>query len=131
WRWRFVLAGLPVAGLGFVVLAVMTERPEGAAWLTADERAIVRERVASEKRPKEVRHLGPALKDPRVLILAGVQFGFLVGSYGVGIWLPQILRTGHLTDLEIGFFSSGAYAFASVGMILLAGHIDRGGNKDT
>src|SRR4029077_20480769 len=85
WKWLFILEGLPVALLGFVVLRVMTERPEDATWLTEKEREIVRERVAGEKRPREVRHLGPALKDPRVLILGGVQFGFLVGSYGVGI----------------------------------------------
>ena len=131
WKWLFILEGLPVAVLGLVVLKVMTERPEDATWLTEEERQIVRDRVASEKRPREVRHLGPALKDPRVLILAGVQFGFLVGSYGVGIWLPQILRLGKLSDLEIGFLSSASYAVASVAMILTAGHIDRGGNKVT
>jgi MFS family permease len=131
WKWLFLLEGLPVVVLGFVVLAVMTERPEEAAWLTEDERQIVRDRVAAEKRPREVRHLGPALRDPRVLILGGVQFGFLVGSYGVGIWLPQILKLGHLSDLQIGFLSSGAYAVASLSMILWAGHVDRGGNKVT
>jgi len=131
WKWLFILEGLPVVVLGLVVLKVMTERPEDATWLTAEERQTVRDRVAGEKRPREVRHLGPALRDPRVLILGGVQFGFLVGSYGVGIWLPQILRLGKLSDLEIGFLSSAAYAVASVSMILWAGHVDRGGNKVT
>lgn len=131
WKWLFILEGLPVAALGFVVLAVMTERPEDAEWLTEPERETVRARVAAEKRPREVRHLGPALKDPRVLILGGVQFGFLVGSYGVGIFLPQILKLGHLSDLEVGFLSSASYVFASIGMITWAGHVDRGGNKVT
>jgi MFS family permease len=131
WKWLFILEGLPVAILGFVVLAVMTERPQDAIWLTEEERETVRERVANEKRPREVRHLGPALKDPRVLILGGVQFGFLVGSYGVGIFLPQILKLGHLSDLEVGFLSSASYVFASIGMITWAGHVDRGGNKVT
>jgi MFS family permease len=131
WKWLFILEGLPVAALGLVVLAIMTERPEDAMWLTPEERQAVRDRVAGEKRPREVRHLGPALRDPRVLILGGVQFGFLVGSYGVGIFLPQILKLGHLSDLEVGFLSSAAYAVASVAMITWAGHVDRGGNKVT
>ena len=131
WKWLFILEGLPVVLLGFVVLKVMTERPEHAAWLTEDERQYVRERVAGEKRPREIRHLGPALKDPRVLILGGVQFGFLVGSYGVGIFLPQILKLGNLSNLEVGFLSSASYVFASIGMIVWAGHVDRGGNKVT
>jgi ACS family tartrate transporter-like MFS transporter len=131
WKWLFILEGLPVVILGFVVLKVMTERPEHAEWLTEDERRFVRERVAGEQRPREIRHLGPALKDPRVLILGGVQFGFLVGSYGVGIFLPQILKLGNLSNLEVGFLSSASYVFASIGMIVWAGHVDRGGNKVT
>ena len=114
WKWLFLLEGLPVALLGLTVLAVLTERPEQATWLTDAEKRFVIARVSGEVRHHEVRRLLPAIKDPRVLILGAVQFGFLVGSYGVGIWLPQIMRLGHLTDLQIGFLTS---------------HVDRGGNK--
>jgi len=131
WKWLFVLEGLPVAILGIVTLFVLTEKPEDAAWLTPAERAFVIERVRSESRHNEVRRLAPALKDPRVLLLAAVQFGFLVGSYGVGIWLPQIIKLGHLSDLQVGFITSGVYALASLTMILWANHVDRGGNKVT
>jgi ACS family tartrate transporter-like MFS transporter len=89
----------------------------------------VRQRILSERRDRDVRRLGPALKDARVLILAGVQFGFLVGSYGVGFFLPQIIKAGRLTDLWVGFVSSGCYVVASVGMILWAAHVDRRGGK--
>ena len=129
WKWLFILEGLPVAILGFVVLAVLTERPDDAAWLTVDEKRIIHARVQGEARHGEVRTLLPALRDPRVLILGAVQFGFLVGSYGVGIWLPQIMKLGHLSDLRIGFLTSGVYAVASLSMILWANHVDRGGNK--
>ncbi len=129
WKWLFIFEGLPVAILGFVVLFALTERVEDAAWLTDVEKRLIRERVSGEVRHHEVRRLLPALKDPRVLILGAVQFGFLVGSYGVGIWLPQIIKLGHLTDLQVGFVTSGVYAVASLSMILWANHVDRGGNK--
>ena len=129
WKWLFVLEGLPIAVLGIVTLFVLTERPEDATWLTAEERALVSARVTGETRHNEVRLLLPALKDPRTLMLGAVQFGFLVGSYGVGIWLPQIIKLGHLTDLQVGFVTSGVYALASLSMILWANHVDRGGNK--
>jgi len=129
WKWLFIFEGLPVAVLGFVVLAVLTERPEEATWLTAEEKRIIHERVQGEARHGEVQNFLQALKDPRVLLLGAVQFGFLVGSYGVGIWLPQIMKLGHLSDLRIGFLTSGVYAIASVSMILWANHVDRGGNK--
>ena len=64
-----------------------------------------------------------------MLILGGIQFGFLVGSYGIGIFLPQILDTGRLSSLEIGFVTSAAYGVASLTMILWAGYVDRHGNK--
>jgi MFS family permease len=74
-----------------------------------------------------VRHLWGAIRDPRVLILGVIQFGFLVGSYGVGIWLPQIMKVGRLSSLQIGFLTSGVYAFASAGMIGWASYVDRRG----
>jgi MFS transporter, ACS family, tartrate transporter len=129
WKWLFLLEGLPVAVLGLVALRVLADKPEQATWLSDAERTIVRERIGGERREREVRHLGAALKDVRVLILAGVQFGFLVGSYGVGLFLPQILKLGNLSDREVGYLSSGAYIVATVGMIVWAGQVDRRGGK--
>ena len=129
WQWLFLVEGFPAVIAGIVLLVMLPDRPEDAAWLSDDERRVVRERLAAERRPKEVKHLSLALRDVRVIILAGVQFGFLVGSYGIGLFLPQILDTGHLTDLQIGFVTSACYAVASVTMILWAGRVDRRGNK--
>jgi MFS family permease len=129
WQWLFIVEGLPAAGVGIVLLFMLPDRPEEAAWLNDEERRIVRERLEAERRPKEVKHFWLAFRDPRVLILAGVQFGFLVGSYGIGIFLPQILDTGQLTDLQIGFVTSACYAVASLTMITWAGRVDRRGNK--
>ena len=58
-----------------------------------------------------------------------MQFGFLVGSYGVTIFLPQIIKVGHLSDLQVGFVTSGCFAVASVGMIAWATYVDRRGGK--
>src|SRR5437870_1852157 len=79
WKWLFHLEGLPVVVVGLLMLKVLSDRPLEAAWLTEEGRQIVRDRSGRERRDREVRRLGPALKDVRVLILAGVQFGFLVG----------------------------------------------------
>jgi MFS transporter, ACS family, tartrate transporter len=129
WQWMFVLEGLPVVLIGFSLLWLLADRPEDVSWLTDDERRIVRERLAAEHRPREVRQLSAAVRDVRVLLLALVQFGFLVGSYGIGLFLPLMLREGKLTEVEIGFVSSACYLAAVVGMILWAGHVDRGASK--
>jgi MFS family permease len=129
WKWLFLCEGLPVVLLGLAALKVLADRPEDAAWLTEEERQVVRDRLAAERREREVRRLGPALKDVRVLILAGVQFGFLVGSYGVGLFLPQMLQLGNLSNREIGYWSSLCYVVAAAGMVLWAGIVDRLGGK--
>jgi MFS family permease len=131
WQWLFLVEGLPVVALGLVVLRVLSDRPEDAAWLSDDEKRIVRRRLDGERRPQEVTRLWAAVRDVRVLMLAAVQFGFLVGSYGLGIFLPQMLQAGELSNIAIGFVTSACYAAASVGMILWAAHVDRGGSKVT
>jgi MFS family permease len=129
WQWLFIVEGLPAVFVGFVLLFKLPDRPEDAAWLSDDERRVVRERLAAERRPKEVKRFALAFRDIRVLILAGTQFGFLVGSYGIGIFLPQILDTGRLSDVQIGFVTSGCYAVASITMIVWAGQVDRRGSS--
>jgi MFS family permease len=129
WKWLFILEGLPVVVLGVILLFVLSDTPEQASWLSDEERVILRRRLAAEQKSQEVHHFWAALADRRVLMLAGVQFGFLVGSYGVGLWLPQILRLGNLTNVEIGFVSSGSYVLATVALVLWGSYVQRKGHK--
>lgn len=129
WKWLFIMEGLPTVLLGIAMLWILSDRPEEAAWLSKEEQSIVRERISSESREKEMRTLWPALKDVRVLILAGVQFGFTVGSYGAVIWLPQIIKAARLSNLLVGFVTAACYVLASVGMIVWAARVDKSGRK--
>jgi ACS family tartrate transporter-like MFS transporter len=127
WKWLFIIEGLPSALLGIAVFMVLADRPDDARWLTPEERRIANDAIGAERRAKEVRQLLPALKDIRVLILAGVQFGFLVGSYGVGIWLPQIIKAEHLSNIAVGLIFGGCYVLACVGMIAWSAYVDKKG----
>jgi D-galactonate transporter len=129
WQWLFLIEGLPVVLVGVSLLWLLPDRPEDARWLSEDEVAVVRSRLEAERKPKEVRRLSVALRDPRVWILASVQFGFLVGSYGIGMFLPRILQAGDLGNVQVGFLTSACYLCASVGMIVWARYVDRHGAK--
>ena len=129
WQWLFIIEGLPAALLGIAALRVLPDRPEDASFLTAEERRLVRARIAAETRERETRHLLAALADPRVLILTVAQFGFTAGSYGVGIWLPQIMKDARLSNVTIGFLTGACYVVASVVMIAWAAWVDRSGRK--
>ena len=99
WQWLFILEGLPATVMGIAALRVLPDGPDEAMFLTIEERQLVRDRIASERRERETRNLLAALKDPRVLILTVAQFGFTAGSYGVGIWLPQIMKDARLSNV--------------------------------
>lgn len=129
WQWMFVIEGLPSAILGFVMLWALADRPSTARWLTEEERNAVNRRIAAEPKHRELHRLLPALKDARVLILALIQFGFTTGSYGVGIWLPQIIKGNFHSNLSVGFISAGPYLVASAAMLLWAGAVDRSGKR--
>lgn len=129
WQSMFMIEGLPATVLGFVTLRLLADQPSSATWLTAEERVAVEDRIAAEPRYKEVRHFWAALKDPRVLLLAVIQFGFTTGSYGVGIWLPQIIKPHFHSNLTVGFVSAGPYLIAAIAMLLWAGWVDRNGKR--
>ena len=131
WQWLFIIEGLPVVALGASVLWLLPDTPADARWLSDEDRRIVASRLERERKPREVRKLRAALSDGRVWTLAGVQFGFLVGSYGIGFFLPQMLQARDLSHGQIGALTSGCYAVATVVMILWARHVDRGARKIT
>src|SRR5262245_41972203 len=63
WQWLFLAEGLPVVIVGLSFLWLLPDRPEDAAWLTDEDRRIVRTRLEAERKPKEVRKLSVALMD--------------------------------------------------------------------
>jgi MFS family permease len=129
WKWLFLAVSLPSVGLGVLVLKWLADRPEDAAWLTRDEAEALARLRAAETHDRPKTRLLPALTDIRVLILALVQFGFTLGSYGIGIWLPLIMKDYKLSNLAIGLLAAIPYFFASAGMIVWAWHVDRTGKK--
>jgi MFS transporter, ACS family, tartrate transporter len=129
WQWLFLLVSLPCIPLGLLALKLLADRPQVAHWLTAEERDALVDVLASEVRERPHSSLLAALKDSRVLICTAIQFGFTLGSYGIGIWLPLMLKEYHLSNLAIGWIVAIPYLFASLGMILWAHHVDRKGSR--
>ena len=129
WQWLFIIEGIPAVILGIVVLRVLADRPDDATWLSGKERDILKGMLDAERRERPKSSVLTAVSDPRVVILAVVQFGFTLGSYGVGIFLPQIIKTSDLSNMVVSFLAAVPYVFASVGMIWWAWRVDRTGKK--
>ncbi|MBN3724534.1 MFS transporter [Burkholderia sp. Ac-20379] len=129
WQWMFIIQGLPAVAIGFAVYAVLRDHPKDAYWLTEAERAELIHMLESEPRQKPKKALFSALKDRRVLLLAAIQFGFILGSYGIGIWLPLILKGRGFSLVDVGLLSTIPYIAAVVGMLLWARAVDRSGKR--
>jgi ACS family tartrate transporter-like MFS transporter len=129
WQWLFLLVSLPCIPLGLLTLWLLADRPDTATWLTPNERDVLNHVLASEVRERPHSSLLAALMDSRVLILAAIQFGFTLGSYGIGIWLPLILKEYHLSTLAIGWIAAIPYLFATAGMLLWARYVDQKGRR--
>ncbi|MFC0168587.1 MFS transporter [Pseudoduganella danionis] len=129
WQWMFLIQGLPAALIGIVVLIYLRDTPQQAHWLSDDERRELIAMLEEEPRDKPRKAVWAALTDGRVLLLAAIQFGFVLGSYGIGIWLPLILKGRGFSTVEVGFLSTIPYIGAIFGMLLWARVVDRSGRK--
>ena len=132
WQWLFIVEGLPAVLLGVVALRFLDDRPEDASWLSKKERQALAATLAAEaKATREVGYagLGQALTRPRVLVLGLLYFCLVVGLYGIGFWMPQVIQTFGLAPLKIGFFTAIPYFFASIAMVIWGWHSDRTGER--
>lgn len=129
WQWMFLAQGLPAVLIGLVLLAKLRDHPRDADWLTHDEREELLRMLDEEPRHQPKKALWAALKDGRVLLLAAIQFGFVLGSYGIGIWLPQILKQHGLSLSHIGYLSTIPYIAAVIGMMVWARIVDKSGKQ--
>ncbi|HVP97641.1 MFS transporter [Methanoregula sp.] len=135
WRWLFVLEGLPAVILGLVTYWYLTDRPEDARWLEQEERDWLAGEIRKEnsERQKQGGHrdLTSVVTDRRVWHLALVYCMLVIALYGLGFWMPQIIRSmnGGLSNTSIGLIMTVPYACAGVAMILWSRHSDRTGER--
>jgi ACS family tartrate transporter-like MFS transporter len=129
WQWMFLITGLPAVLIGILVAMFLRDRPSDAYWLSEDERRELIAMLAEEAPAKPKKTVWGALTDGRVLLLAAIQFGFVLGSYGIGIWLPLILKGRGFSTVEVGFLSTIPYIAAVIGMIVWARIVDRSGRN--
>src|SRR3954452_2781597 len=89
-------------------------------------------RLSAEKAAIEKKHhltLAQALRNWRVLTLAIINFCSIIGSLGVGLWLPQIMRQLGLTAFEVGLVSALPYVCGAIAMVVWARMSDRGTDR--
>jgi D-galactonate transporter len=128
WQWLFIAEAVPAIILAGVVFFYLTDRPAEAAWLAADERAWLTERLELEERQRRaVRDYSVAetLVNPRVLGLSIVYFGAVATNYGLSFFLPQIVKAFGLNTFITTLVSATPYAVGVIGMVWWGRRSDR------
>jgi len=135
WQWLFVLEGLPAVILGVVTWIWLPDTPRHVRWLSDAEKERVLARIESEHRATQSRHASSsslkfALLSPTVWVLCLVLFCCQTGSYGLTLWIPQIVKNiSGTSDLVVGFISAIPYIGATFAMLWLGNSSDRSGER--
>jgi D-galactonate transporter len=126
WRWLFLLEALPSIIGGFVVLMYLDDKISSAKWLSADEKTLLEKGLANESEHIEVHSASGAFTNRRVWMLCLCYFGIIMGLYGIGFWLPTLIKASGVSDaLNVGLLTMIPYGAAAVAMVLLGRSSDR------
>ncbi len=132
WQWLFLMEGIPAILLGAVVLVYLTNRPEEAHWLTEEQRTWLLSRLhleAGNTTGRESHALVP-FRTGAIWALAFVYFGLNTVSYGVSMWLPNLIHSvSGVSNVVIGLLSAIPYLAAVIVMIWVGLHSDRTGER--
>jgi len=135
WQWLFLLEGAPAVVFGILTWLWLPDAPRDVRWLDAAEREYVARRVAEEDAATRARHpsshsLRTALLHPTVWLLALVMFCCQTGSYGLNLWIPQIVKgLSSQSNLMVGFISAIPYVAAALAMLWCGRSSDRSGER--
>ncbi|KVH74323.1 hypothetical protein WJ42_18500 [Burkholderia cepacia] len=129
WQWTFVIEGLPTVVVGLAVHYLLPSRPNDARWLSPEEAdAVLRGLDVNAGRAEETQRAS-RLSASEMVLLTTIYFLLLVGLYGIGFWLPTLVKDTGLTKLSwIGVCSAIPYLIAVLAMNIGARSADRAGN---
>lgn len=119
WQWMFLIEAIPSFVLGAIVLARLDNGIDRASWLSSDEKAVLRGNIERDGHDTQSHSLRDGFTNPRVWQLCGIYFFFIMGLYGVGFWLPTLIKGSGVSDpLAIGLLTVLPYASAAIGMVV-------------
>jgi len=135
WQWLFLLEGIPSVIVGLLVYYILDDNPTKAKWLTTDERNLLIQRLSEDEEIKKAQGyshhtLKDAFKSLNVWLFCLVYFGIVMGTYGIGFWLPQIIHDTITKNVwKIGLISAIPWASGVIAMVWNGHHSDVTGER--
>ncbi|KKI92927.1 membrane protein [Bacillus sp. SA1-12] len=132
WQWLFILQAIPAVILGVICYFYLDDKLEDLKWLTKEEKEWLINVTTKERLEKQqVKHYTffQALKDRDVLVLSLGYFCWMMGYYGINMFLPTISQglseTTSLSTQGMGWILGLMYVCAMVTMIFVGNHSDK------
>jgi MFS transporter, ACS family, tartrate transporter len=132
WQWLFIVEAIPAVVLGIVCYFYLDDKIEDVKWLNHKEKKWLIDITTKERLEKQqVKHYTflQALKDRDVLILSVGYFCWMVGYYGINMFLPTISKglteTTSISTQNMGWILGLMYVCAMLVMFLVGNHSDK------
>ena len=126
WQWMFVIEAIPAVLIGLATLAYLDNGIAKAKWLSADEKKLLEDEITADQHGKEsIRSFSDIVGDKRVWLMCLIYFCFVMGQYGLTLWMPTLVKaTGVTGNLHIGLLSAIPFGCAIVAMNLIGRSAD-------
>jgi MFS family permease len=127
WRTMFLLEAAPGLLWAGVWLWAIADNPAQAAWLPEAERHRLMAELAAENAdiPPREGHWLTVLYSRPVILLVLYNFGALAAEWGIGFWLPSVVKETGASIGLVGVLSALPYAAGAAMMVLVARSSDR------
>src|SRR6201995_785948 len=132
WQWIFILEAVPAVLLGIASYVYLTDGPEHAQWLTAEQRQWLVATLDNErKRAPRISHdsVWRVISNKYVLIMALVYAGAAGASTSLALWVPQLVKSFGLTNWQTGLITAVPFGISAVWMVLWGRNSDRTGER--
>jgi ACS family tartrate transporter-like MFS transporter len=120
WRWLFILEGSPAVLLGLAVYFLLPDRPEEVSWLSAAEKQALEDDLKAAAPPNRTHPSLLKAMAAQISVLAWslAYFFLMLGLYGLGFWIPTVLKSHGVSQESLGWATALPYLAAIFGMIL-------------
>ena len=126
WQWLFVVQAAPSILAAVATLVFLDTGIASARWLSPAEKALLKHNIEAEQSSKPTHTLREVFVSPSVWLMSAIYFSFVMGLYGIGFWLPTIIRaTGVTHPLDIGWLTAIPYGVAGLVMLAVSASSDR------
>jgi len=129
WQIMYIAEAIPTVLVGILTFFVLTDRPEQARFLTAEERTWLATKLRAERKAKEAVKtfsIWQGMFDPKVLLLSLNYLGIVTASLGMLIFIPQIIQSlGTFSNMTVGWLTMIPYICGGIGLVVWGRISDR------